>query len=316
MALKEDRKKSVPEGREPQMPARRTIADDVQALAERVRENPLIAVATVGFLALVLAVGLLIMVANHASTVEANTDFADALQTEDPALRLTQLERVAKQQDTHSATAAYLAGETAIRAQQYEEARANFERVLDEHGDSEYAPRAAEGLAFLLENDGKLEEALAAYQQIIEDYPDSYTATTLPRHIGALLEELDRPKEAIEFYMEQFRRFPKGQVTAEAMQAISTLQESGSAEVSEAAEAAFKTLSEESPERFQQEFSHFYVAPEDDQELVDEDLLSPEAEPTAEEAPAEDAPAEEAPAEEAPAEDAPAEDAPAEDAPA
>ena len=257
MALKDPKR-----GGSRELPERRTAIDDASALMTHVRENPIIAAAIAGCLLLVIAVGVLFIVSQKASVMEANTDLAAAITNEDPALRAEALETVAATRSHNDDMALYLAGEAAIRAKKYGEARSNFEELLEKNPDSDYAARSAEALAFLQENDGDLEGAVEAYRGVIQKYPGSFTAQTLYTRIGQVLEKLDRPKEAIEAYMEQWRAFPQGRVTVTAMSNIRNLKDSTAEEVAEAAATAFGTLSEESP-LFQQEFPYYYVAPEE-----------------------------------------------------
>jgi tetratricopeptide (TPR) repeat protein len=308
MALKDPKS-----GASPQLPGRRSAAEDAAEFFAYIRENPIVAAAAAGFIVLVIAVGILFVVSRKAEVMESNTDLAIALVNEDPALRAEALRTVAETRAHNEALSRYLAGETAIRAQKYPEARALFEQLLAEHPTSEYAARAEEALAFLLENEGDREAALEAYRQVIQKYPDSFTAKTLYRRIGQIHEKLDRPEEAIDAYMQQFRVFPDGRVTVDAMNAIRNLRDNEGTVAAEAADAAFRTLSEESP-RFGEVFPFYFVEPEEPADALaagDEQGLLPNTEAISvapqeaeEEAPAEvETPAEvEAPAEaEAPA---------------
>jgi tetratricopeptide (TPR) repeat protein len=251
-------------------------ADWQQAL-DYIKENPKTVLAGVGFVVLCAVLGAVYSLNASIKDRHAMTAYADALDEEEPAVRVEALEAVAAAGNRWSVEALYLAGEAAIEAKNYEKARELLQKVVTEHADSSFAPQAAEGLAFLDENEGKLEEALAAYTKIFETWDDTFTGRRQPTNMARLQEELGKLPEAIASYKKQIEIFPDSSLSSSAEQALARLKS-----------------------------EHAELFPEE----------APVAEASAAEAPVAEAPAAEAPAAEAPAAEAPAADAPAAEAPA
>ncbi len=264
MADMQSRKKTAGRpGQNAARPGTRTVTDDTKALFGHVRENPLLYAAAAGFILVCLLVAVYIGVSRKNAAVAEMTQFASAVNNEDAAARAAQLGTLTETSGEWSAAAAYLAGESEIRAQNYDKAQEYFQRVLTEFPDSEYAPSAAEALGFLAENRGDNETALQRYREVADKWPNSFPARLVAVKVGRVLEALDRDTEAVDAYSDQFRRFPRAWTTASAMTAIDKLRESDTPDVATAAEAAFKRLSEEFPALFMELYPQFFQPAEE-----------------------------------------------------
>ncbi len=271
---------------------------DYRRLAQHVQENPLLYLAAAVFVGLCVLLGIVLRLNAMAGERETMTEYASALTEEEPEARLPKLEAVAEEGGQWAAEALYLAGETAIQANAYDEAGESFTKLRENYPNSEYVPRAVEGLAWLAENAGDYEAALKGYQEVSDKWPDAFVARIQPLNIGRVQEKLENVKAAVAAYQDQVTLFPESNAAGKAEEALDRLREAHPDLFPEEETPAEEALAEEAPAE---------EAPAEE---------APAEEAPAEEAPAEEAPAEEAPAEEAPAEEAPAEEAPAEEAPA
>jgi predicted negative regulator of RcsB-dependent stress response len=264
-----------------------------QRALEYTKNNPTKVVGGIGFLLLCVVIGGVFSLQQKADEQRVTTEYAAALSTEDPGLRAAELEKLTNKGNRWSVEALYQMGEAAVEAKTYDKAREAFGNVLSNHSDSVYAPMAADGIAFLDENDGELEKALQGYTGVFEKWDATITGRREPFNIARVNEELGNIAEAITWYKRQGEVFPDSVVAGKS-------------------EAALDRLKVANPELFPEEETVDNAEAEAAPAVV-----STSAEPApAEPAPAEPAPAEPAPAEPAPAEPAPAEAAPAEPAPA
>lgn len=239
------------------------VAEDTKALVDHIAENPLLYAAAAGFVVLCVIAGIFIVFSRQSAARAELTQLGRAVVNDDPALQAAQLEPLSRGPGDIAATAAYLAGEAEIKAQNYAKAEEYLQRVVNEFADSEYAPNAMEALGFLAENRGDYEAALQRYQQINEKWPDSFMARVAPARVGRVLENLDREKEAVDAYCDQFRRFPRSWTTSTAMSAIDSLAKSDNAEVAAAAKEGFKKLSQEFPALFEELYKQYFVPAEE-----------------------------------------------------
>jgi TolA-binding protein len=152
------------------------------------------------------------------------TQYATALETVDPALQAAELERLATGSDAWSVEALYMRAESSVRAREFGKAEEGFQRVVAEAPDSEYAPRAADGLAFLAENSGDYEAALKGYQQVYSRWSGTFTGRRQPFNIGRVLESLERFEEAVRSYEDQVAGFPGSRVALQATAALDRLR--------------------------------------------------------------------------------------------
>ena len=116
-----------------------------------VRENPTVYAAGLLLALLAIFAGLVWRNAMHSSDLRGMTDYAAALvDTEDEAIRATKLEQAAEHASGRWAPEVnYMAGEAALAQAAYDKAETAFKRVLSDYPQSEYASRAAEGLALI-----------------------------------------------------------------------------------------------------------------------------------------------------------------------
>lgn len=194
-----------------------------QALAY-VKENPRQVAGGAVFLLVCIVAGGFYSLWGMITDREKTTEYAAALAEEDPGIRASELRNVALEDTRWRAEALYLSGEASIEAKAYEEARTAFKQVVSEYGKTEYAAPAAEGLAFLDENNGNLKDALAGYKGVFETYSDTFIARRQPYNIARVQEALDQLPEAIENYKLQSERFPESSVAALSDQALARLK--------------------------------------------------------------------------------------------
>ncbi len=163
---------------------------DYQRVIQHARENPTTYATAIAFAILCASIGGFYSLHAKFSDREAMTEYAKALETDDPALQAAALERLAERDTRWTAEVAYVMGEAAIRAEEYKKAEEAFTRVREEFGDSQYAPLAADGLAFLAENRGDFEEALGKYREVAENWPDTFAGWRQYLNIGRVHESL------------------------------------------------------------------------------------------------------------------------------
>ncbi len=295
---------------------------DWHALVESIRDHPWAYIGGVAFVGVVIVTVAVSRQMSERHHRYENSELARALSNEELPLRLDALKRVAASDDVTD-EAVYLLGETAFDAENYDEARAAFERVRDEFSQSQYVPTAVEGLGDIEAQQGNFENAAKLYQDIRDRWPTSFAARRQLFNIGRMNEKLGKLDEAITAYREQTTAFAESTVASEAQQALDRLK------------AAHPELFPEptpAPETIEEDVTSAAPVAPAAPEVLAPAPAAPVTEPAApadsapvetapgeivpaEPAPAVDAPAAEVPAEPAPAEVAPAESAPATDAP-
>lgn len=207
-----------------QFPGQEVPRAEWQRALEYVQDNPRTVVLAVLFLIVCAAIGGVYTLYSIASDREVMTEYAEVIAEEDPDIRASALKQVADRGSRWSVEALYLAGEASIEAGQFGEAREIFDRLLREHPDSRFAAPAAEGLAFLDENDGDLEAALEGYQRVFSEHGDTFIGRRQPLNIARVYEALEQFPEAVEYYDRQVAVFPESSVAAQAEQALGRLQ--------------------------------------------------------------------------------------------
>ena len=227
-----------------------TQQDELARWLQHLRENALLYAASAVFVVGCIAAGVLYRANQSAGQQQRLTAYARAMQEEDATARLAALERIPIGRDQWSAEVLYVLGETAARAGAYEKASQAFQRVCEEFGGSEFAPRAMEGLGFLAENNGDYKEALARYQEVSQKWPASFSARIQPFNIGRVQERLEDFQAAVAAYQSQIELFPGSHVARKAEGALERLRESHP-ELFPAAESApaEEMLSEEHSEQ-------------------------------------------------------------------
>jgi predicted negative regulator of RcsB-dependent stress response len=197
---------------------------DWQQALDYIKENPKTVLAGVAFVVLCALAGGIYSLNASIKDRHAMTAYADALDEEDAAARAEALQAVASAGNRWSVEALYLSGEASIEAKAYDKAREALTKVVSEHADSHFAPQAAEALAFLDENDGKMEEALAGYTKVFETWDDTFTGRRQPLNMGRLQEALGKLPEAIASYNKQKEIFPDSSFATSAEQALARLK--------------------------------------------------------------------------------------------
>ena len=74
-----------------------------------------------------------------------------------------------------------MTAETAMEAGESDTARKAYEKIVSDFADSEFVPRAKDGLAFLAWNENRLEDALKGYEELTQKWPsDSSRGVPIP----------------------------------------------------------------------------------------------------------------------------------------
>ena len=202
-----------------------TVAkNDWEKLVEQVRENPVMYGAGAAFVLLAVLAGVIFRVSGTAKTRSQMSQLARAIMTEDPALRVTELEPLAKGKGEIGAQALYLMGEAAFEARDYGQAREAFERLRQEFPQSDFIANAVEGLGHVSENTERYEEALTAYKEIIEKWSQSFARRRQDLNIARCYERLDNLPEAVAAYQAHLDQFPGSSFEGEARAALDRLR--------------------------------------------------------------------------------------------
>lgn len=198
---------------------------DLQAFLLHVKENPAMYAAAVLVIVLAAVAGLVYRVANAAKAEEVSTAYAKAMETEDPALRVTELEQIPAKGTDLAGEIHYMIGEAAYKARNLEKAKAAFETVVNDHGDSAFVASALEGLGYIAEDEGQPEKALEYYQRIRTEYPDSFAAMRQPLNVGRVQEKLGNLQEARTAYLDAQQAFPESSVARNAQAELDRLKQ-------------------------------------------------------------------------------------------
>lgn len=201
-----------------------TSQDTLQRTLAYARENPLIVGAAAGVVVLILLAGWLFRMTASIADEEIMTRYAKALENEDAPAQVTELEALAQEGGRWTAEVLYMLGEAAIRAQQYDKSEQAFKRVTAEYGTTEYAPRAAEGLAFLEENKGNADAALAGYKGVMDTWPNTFAGRCQWYNIARVQESKGDFKAAVEAYQAQIKGFPDSHISERSEEALARLK--------------------------------------------------------------------------------------------
>jgi tetratricopeptide (TPR) repeat protein len=200
------------------------VRGDVEQFVERVKQNPVLYGVSAAFLLLCVVAGGVYRIGKDTSVRTGMTQYAQAVDDEDPALREAELEPLAKGRGPVAAQALYMMGEAAFEARQYDKAKEAFERLRSKFPDSSYVPDAVEGIGYLAENQGQYEPALTSYKEILEKWPTSFTARRQELNIARCQEELGNFQEAIGAYQAQADGFPGSVFEKDANAALERLR--------------------------------------------------------------------------------------------
>ncbi|MBN2307889.1 MAG: tetratricopeptide repeat protein [Candidatus Hydrogenedentes bacterium] len=196
---------------------------DLDTLTKSIQENPVAYGIALVFIMAVVAAGLLYRAHSVARDTDLATEYAQALENEEDEAVVAALEPVAESRGTITPHAVYMLGEAAFRSNDYDKARAAFERVRLEFPDSDFVPDAVEGLGFIAEAQGDTQTALDRYREILDNWPGSFTARRQQLNIGRVLEGLGNAADAVVAYREQVSAFPESHVAEQAREALDRL---------------------------------------------------------------------------------------------
>lgn len=197
---------------------------DIAKLTEQVKESPVLYAAVAGFILVCIVAGFVYRVGSKSSTTSAMTKFAQAVETEDPALRATDLEPLAAGKGHLAAEAVYMMGEAAFEAKEFDKAKESFDRLRSEFPDSSLVPNAVEGLGGIAENAGQYDQAIARYKEIVEKWPNSFARRRQQLNIGRCEEAAKNIKEAVKAYQAQVDEFPDSSFEKDAKSALDRLR--------------------------------------------------------------------------------------------
>jgi TolA-binding protein len=93
-----------------------------------------------------------------------------------------------------------LAAGVLYKSGNYAEARVQFEKYLNQHGDSLLAPTAAFGLASALDALNQIDDAQKALQAVISHYPTSSVVPQAKLALARLFETKKQPDQALKIY--------------------------------------------------------------------------------------------------------------------
>jgi tetratricopeptide (TPR) repeat protein len=226
MALqtKKNRKGKSNRQRPEQLVEQEVELGELQRLTRHIQDNPVVYAAAAVFIIVVVVAGSVFKKNATLTDQRYMTQYAEALTADDPAAQADKLSVLTDNQNRWTAEAVYVLGETSIRAQEYGKAKEAFTRVGEEFADTDYAAPAADGLAFLAENEGDLKTALAGYQNVLSQWPNSLVGRRESFNIGRVQEELGDFEAAVKAYEEQISSFPDSVVAAKSEQALARLR--------------------------------------------------------------------------------------------
>ena len=199
---------------------------ELATLAANIRENPVMYAAAGAFVVVCIVGAFLYQAYAIQQAGEQASEYARALQNEDPALLADALEPVAVSRGGLAAEALYMMGEAAFRAKDYEKAQVAFEGLRADHSDSVFVTDAVEGLGFVAEEAGNHEEARAKYQEILDKWPNTFTARRQHVNLARVYEGLGKLEEAVAAYKEQAGAWPESNVAGTANVALARLEAS------------------------------------------------------------------------------------------
>ncbi len=199
--------------------------NEFQRFITHIQENPMLYAACAGFVLLCAVAGGLFGLKNQIADQDVMTAYAIAIDTTDPALQASALELIAQGRSRWAVETLYLMGEASIQAGEYAKAKIAFTKMREEHPGSIYAGPAAEGLAFLAENEGDFETALAGYQEVYAKWKGTFVSRRQPINIGRVQESLQNFEGAINSYNEQIQVFAGSRLALRSAAELARLKE-------------------------------------------------------------------------------------------
>ncbi|PCJ56178.1 MAG: hypothetical protein COA73_12680 [Candidatus Hydrogenedentota bacterium] len=201
-------------------------SNDFKALLNHVQQNPFIYAGAIGFIILCVVVSLLYRLNTEFSNRDAAAVYAQALDGETPAERVTALDLALDDSGPYAPLALYMKGEAAFQNQDYDIAREAFEQLREQHPDFEFVPDAVEGLGYILEDQDNLAGALARYKEIVNTWPESFAGRRQSMNIGRCQEKLGDLDAAVTAFKDQLVLFPGSNVALRAQIELNRLRSS------------------------------------------------------------------------------------------
>jgi len=195
-----------------------------QKFLAHVEENIKLYVAGVLFILICVAIGALIRVNSVVKEKNIMTKYAEAALETDAKVRLEKYKAIGEDEGRWTAEVLYMTAETAMEAGESDTARKAYEKIVSDFADSEFVPRAKDGLAFLAWNENRLEDALKGYEELTQKWPSDFVARRAHYSMGEILEALGRTEDAIAAYRKQATVFPESAVATKSEQALQRLQ--------------------------------------------------------------------------------------------
>ncbi len=200
--------------------------NDWESLFQHARNNPVLWTASIAFIVVCALAGTLFRMQRSEGDRSVTSAYARALQLEEPAEVVAALEPIVNKDSQLTAQALYMRGETAIQAEDFETAKASFERLRAEFPDFEFTPDAVEGLGFIAENAEEYPAAVDRYRDVMNSWTDSFAARRQPFNIGRAQERAGNFDGAIAAYRQQLEAFPGSNVSRRAQEALDRLRDS------------------------------------------------------------------------------------------
>jgi tetratricopeptide (TPR) repeat protein len=180
--------------------------------------------AAIGFIIVCALAGVFYRMQSARAELNATTELARALKAEEPADRVAALAPLTDKKSAVTAEALYLRGEIAIEANDFDAAKASFEKLRAEYPEFSFTPDAVEGLGFLAEENEDYDAAIQHYQDLTASWPESYAARRQPFNIARTQERAGRIEDAIASYRDQLEVFPGSNIASRAQQALDRLR--------------------------------------------------------------------------------------------
>ena len=117
---------------------------------------------------------------------------------------------------TAAARAVLLAAGSLFTEGKYEEAKAQFQKLIREHHDSPFMGEALLGVAACLDAENKPSEATAAYKELIDRHPNDPVIPQAKFALGRLYEAQGQPEQAFNSYEQVTQADPYGSIGSEA----------------------------------------------------------------------------------------------------
>lgn len=197
---------------------------DLQALGDHARENPGLYTVAVVFIVLCGVGGALYRVYQGSAENETATEYARAIDIEDPAERALALKGTSEQKSSLQDEILYMSGEAAFGADQHQEAAEAFEKLQRDFPNSVFAPAAVEGLGYVAEDKKDYAGALARYQEVLDKWPESFVGRRQPGNIGRCQEKNGDFEAAKLAYTDQQDIFPGSREALNAQRALDLLE--------------------------------------------------------------------------------------------